>query len=111
MPLVQVPCPKCGSRRNYVAATNSTKEAIIRRRKCNACDHYWYTRQEHEQLVSRYDITYIGKKPIMKLDCDPKEQQQRQDELEARYTADGRHDKDHPMHALYTGLAETNDSV
>jgi hypothetical protein len=47
----------------------------------------------------------------MKLDCDPKEQQQRQDDLEALYAADGRHDKNHPMHALYTGLAENNDSV
>lgn len=111
MPAVQVPCPKCGGYRNYVAATNSTKDGIVRRRRCDACDYRWYTRQEHEQPVSRYDITYIGKKPFMKLDCDPKEQQQRQDALEQMYAEDGRHEKDHPMHALYTGLAETNDSV
>lgn len=33
-----------------------------------------------------------------------KEQQQRQDFLEALYLADGRASKDHPMHGLYTGL-------
>ena len=32
------------------------------------------------------------------------EQDQRQEELERLYTEDGRHDKAHPMHALYTGL-------
>jgi hypothetical protein len=45
------------------------------------------------------------------LPCDPVEQQKRQDELDERYAADGRHDKDHPMHALYTGLCVTDDSV
>jgi hypothetical protein len=38
--------------------------------------------------------------------CDPIKQQQRQDLLEAAYMADGR-DSEHPMHSLYTGLAET----
>ena len=46
-----------------------------------------------------------------KLPCDPVEQQKRQDELDELYAADGRHDKSHPMHALYTGLARNNDSV
>lgn len=36
--------------------------------------------------------------------CDPVEQQQRQDELDARYLADGRQDPAHPQHATYTGL-------
>ena len=39
------------------------------------------------------------------LDCDPAEQNARQDQLEAWYQADGRHDPAHPMHCLYTGLA------
>ena len=32
------------------------------------------------------------------------EQAARQAELEARYEADGRHDRSHPHHATYTGL-------
>jgi hypothetical protein len=111
MPAVQVPCPNCNSRSTYVISSNSEGDGIVRRRKCKGCNHRWYSYQPHERPVSRYDIIHINKKPHMKLDCDPKEQQQRQDDLEARYTADGRHDKDHPMHALYTGLVETNDSV
>lgn len=42
----------------------------------------------------------------MMKDCDPIEQNQRQDLLEAWYEADGRHDRSHPQHGLYTGLAE-----
>lgn len=37
-------------------------------------------------------------------DCDPIEQQQRFERLEALYEADGRHDRSHPHHAVYTGL-------
>lgn len=40
-------------------------------------------------------------------DCDPQEQNARQAQLEAWYEADGRTDPSHPMHGLYTGLAET----
>lgn len=36
--------------------------------------------------------------------CDPIEQQARQDKLDERYAADGRHDPAHPRHATYTGL-------
>jgi len=39
----------------------------------------------------------------MNHDC---EQQAVQDRLEALYEADGRHDPAHPMHGLYTGLAQ-----
>lgn len=38
--------------------------------------------------------------------CNPIEQQAVQDQLDAWYEQDGRHDPAHPMHALYTGLAE-----
>lgn len=34
------------------------------------------------------------------------EEQKRQKRLEDWYEKDGRADKDHPLHALYTGLAE-----
>lgn len=36
----------------------------------------------------------------------PVEEQKRQDQLEAWYKQDGRESKDHPMHAVYTGLAD-----
>lgn len=36
--------------------------------------------------------------------CNPTEQQARQDQLEALYEADGRHDPAHPSHGVYTGL-------
>lgn len=38
--------------------------------------------------------------------CDPTEQQARQDVLDALYLLDGRDRPDHPMHAVYTGLAQ-----
>lgn len=41
----------------------------------------------------------------MNPDCNPIEQQARQDELERLYAEDDRHSADHPMHCLYTGLA------
>lgn len=43
----------------------------------------------------------------MTYDINPTEQQARQDHLEALYLADGRDDKDHPFHNLYTGLVNT----
>jgi len=39
-------------------------------------------------------------------DCDPAVQQARQDTLDALYLLDGRDNPDHPMDALYTGLAQ-----
>ena len=45
----------------------------------------------------------------MNPDCNPIEQQERQDRLEAAYIADGREDPTHPNHSLYTGLL-TNDN-
>lgn len=36
----------------------------------------------------------------------PVEEQQRQDRLESWYKQDGRNDKNHSMHSLYTGLAD-----
>mgnify|MGYP006271473743 CR=1 FL=1 len=41
-------------------------------------------------------------------DCDPIEQQLRQDALERLYIEDGRESSEHPMHCLYTGLVLRN---
>lgn len=38
--------------------------------------------------------------------CDPLEQQARQDALDDLYERDGRDRHDHPLHGLYTGLAQ-----
>lgn len=38
---------------------------------------------------------------------DHKEQQARQERLEALYLSDGRDSKDHPFHGLYSGLVNT----
>jgi hypothetical protein len=43
----------------------------------------------------------------MTYNINPTEQQARQDHLEALYLADGRDDKSHPLHCLYTGLVNT----
>lgn len=47
----------------------------------------------------------------MTRDCDPIEQQARQDRLDELYQADGRHDPAHPMHATYTGLMRQQQEV
>lgn len=38
--------------------------------------------------------------------CNPIEQQKIQDQLEAWYAQDGRHNCDHELHGVYTGLAD-----
>jgi transcriptional regulator NrdR family protein len=68
MPAIQTKCPNCGALRTYVIAGNSTPKYIIRRRKCTACDHRWYTYQTHEQVVSPYDIITPKKKPLLRHD-------------------------------------------
>lgn len=42
--------------------------------------------------------------PRKALDCDPTEQQARQDWLDELYLLSGRDRPNHPMHCLYTGL-------
>lgn len=42
----------------------------------------------------------------MNTDCNPAEQNARQELLESWYVQDGREDPSHPLHASYTGLAE-----
>ena len=40
--------------------------------------------------------------------CDPREQQARQDSLDAAYLADGRDNPEHPHYSTYTALADTD---
>jgi transcriptional regulator NrdR family protein len=46
------PCPECGSRNSVVVSTVNTADTeIVRRRRCRACDHRWYTVQQAEQFL------------------------------------------------------------
>lgn len=49
--------------------------------------------------------------PLMNADCNPVEQQLRQDHLDRLYEEDGRHDPAHPFHAVYTGLVYKPDEA
>ena len=44
--------------------------------------------------------------PLYDTNCNPVEQQAVQDRLDEWYVKDGRYRPDHPMHHLYTGLAD-----
>ena len=49
-------------------------------------------------------LNQLRKHMAMNPDCNPIEQQARQDELDRLYAEDNRHNPEHPMHSLYTGL-------
>ena len=44
----------------------------------------------------------------MNKDCNPIEQQARQEEFDRLYELDGRNDPNHPLHATYAGLYESS---
>jgi hypothetical protein len=64
---------------------------------------YWSSDLTLELNIAR--IVYAAMHPTMHPDCCPIEQQAVQDQLEAWYKTDGRHDTAHPLHCFYTGLA------
>jgi hypothetical protein len=53
----------------------------------------------HKRLTGSTNTTH-------KAMVNPVEEQKRQDQLDSWYEQDGRSDKSHPMHSLYTGLAD-----
>lgn len=55
-------------------------------------------------VESSAEVRPAESSPELALQCNPVEQQARQERLEALYEADGRHDPAHPAHATYTGL-------
>jgi len=68
---IQIPCPQCGGSRTYVVATYHTEhDELIRRRRCDFCNHRWYTRQQPEQPVSQYRIKWKPGKRIVELTDD-----------------------------------------
>jgi len=60
MPLNQMSpdCPDCGAWITKVIMTKFDSEvnSVVRRRHCEYCDHRFYTRQAHEELV---DVKWV----------------------------------------------------
>ena len=60
MPLNQMSpdCPGCGAWITKVVMTKFDNEvtSVVRRRHCEYCDHRFYTRQAHEELV---DVKWV----------------------------------------------------
>ena len=55
-------CPACGSFNCRVVSTKRVVEGpyeVVRRRRCVACDHRWYTAQEPEVNIGPY-ISWAG---------------------------------------------------
>lgn len=70
--VVQIPCPQCGGRATYVVCTFRTEaEQLVRRRRCQFCDHRWYTVQDPEQTLSQYNIKWTGRSRIVSLTHEP----------------------------------------
>ncbi len=52
-------CPVCRHELTLVVqASNQDDGMIVRRRKCQACDHRWYTLQEPEYMVKAEAVSY-----------------------------------------------------
>ena len=67
MPAIQVKCPACGAATTFVVLTRQIEGGVlIRRRKCTSCDFRWYTEQEPEVLLSRYQIQWNERGRICK---------------------------------------------
>lgn len=68
MPAIQVPCPQCTNKTTYVVFTNQDEHGIaVRRRACRSCSHKWYTYQQPEQDITKYELFWINKKPFLKV--------------------------------------------
>ena len=54
-------CPACGCVRVKVVMTRIDPNGFkIRRRRCEKCDHRYYTIQGQETLISKYDLKWSG---------------------------------------------------
>lgn len=58
-------CPSCGAHRiRVVLTTYSTDKEIIRRRRCLACEHRWYTIQQPEKLLEGVSVAWEHRGPV-----------------------------------------------
>ena len=45
-------CPECNSQRVYIVMTKPTQDSrTLRRRRCDDCEHRWYTLQQPEEVI------------------------------------------------------------
>jgi transcriptional regulator NrdR family protein len=67
MPAIQTACINCESKETFVVSSSQDPEGkIVRRRKCNRCNHRWYTLQYPEIEISKYQLAWHNKKPFIK---------------------------------------------
>lgn len=60
-------CPVCRHAVTVVVHVTEQEDGrIVRRRKCAACDHRWYTAQEPEYLVPRCQVGYRDKRIVLR---------------------------------------------
>lgn len=71
MPAIHVRCPGCTSRQTYIVMTRQLDDGtIIRRRRCDGCNHRWYTQQPAEAEVSPYALQWIDRNTLaLKQEC------------------------------------------
>lgn len=63
MPAVQVPCPQCqGCDTVVIHTARSTGDQLVRRRRCQQCEHRWYTLQEPERAIPDDALRWHWKK-------------------------------------------------
>lgn len=70
---LNVQCPKCGSRNSRVVMSKETADggALVRRRRCFACDHRWYGLQAPEEAVAKGVVAWKGKSGSPPVIADP----------------------------------------
>jgi len=57
---IQADCPECGQGRTRVVCTKRTPDGVtIRRRRCVACEHRWYSIQYPEVAVEDGEVKWI----------------------------------------------------
>ena len=57
---IQADCPECGQGRTRVVCTKRTPDGVtIRRRRCVACEHRWYSIQYPEVPVLDQEIKWL----------------------------------------------------
>ncbi len=55
-------CPRCRDGRTKVIASHDPGDGVmVRRRRCEACGHGWYTAQEPEYLLRADQVVYSRK--------------------------------------------------
>ena len=53
-------CPQCSSPTTKVVSVIRGGEggSVLRRRRCESCDHRWYTLQQPEVVLRKHQVTF-----------------------------------------------------